>query len=509
MSRILWQFPGGIKLDGHTQTPDTGVKKLPIPPRLILPLSQHIGNPATPIVEVGDKVLKGQVLAHCGVQGCDTSMGAPIHAPTSGTIIALEEQPIPHPSQLNMCSIVIETDGEDRWLEGVGKERSCEQMSPEKLRHIIANAGIVGLGGAGFPSHMKLRPDKISTLIINGIECEPEIACDDALMQSDPKAIIIGARILAYALSGIERCIIAVEDNKPDAYEALKATLSFKDPDSYFIAAHHVEVVKVPTIYPSGGEQQLIRVVTGESVPRQVLPLEYGIVVHNVATIAAVYHAVKKSRPLLSRIVTVTGDAVKQPQNCEVLLGTPMRFVLDACETAPKLARLIMGGPMMGIALSHDQLPVIKTTNCLIASTETLEDSQRMPCIRCGRCEQVCPSSLLPQQLYWYARSKDLDKSDAYHMMDCIECGACAYICPSKLPLVHFYRYAKGALRQRKYQQQQADKTRQRHEFREFRLEREKEERKARLAQKRAVLSDKPKPAAKKPAANTASKDPS
>ena len=503
--RTLWQFPGGIKLKDQYEALDTGVKKLPIPPRLIVPLSQHIGIPATPVVSPGDKVLKGQIIGHCGVQGCDTSMGAPIHAPSSGTVAAIEEQPIPHPSQLNMCSIIIDTDGKDQWFEAAGTERSCEKMRPDQLRHIIAHAGIVGLGGAGFPAHMKLRPDKINTLIINGIECEPEISCDDALMQSDPKAIVIGARILAYALSGIERCIIAVEDNKPDAYEALQAALNFKDPDSYFIAAHHIEVVKVPTVYPSGGEQQLIRVVTGTRVARQVLPLEYGIVVHNVATTAAIYNAVKKSRPLLSRIVTVTGDAVKQPQNCEVLLGTPMHFVLDACETAANLKRLIMGGPMMGIALSHDKLPVIKTTNCLIASTQSLEDSQRMPCIRCGSCEQVCPAGLLPQQLYWYARSKDLDKSEQYHIMDCIECGACAYVCPSKLPLVHFYRYAKGALRQRKQQQQQADKTRQRHEFRVLRLERDKAERKARMAQKRAALSKKPKPAPR-PKAATATK---
>jgi len=466
----LWQFPGGLRLAGHKDLSN----QLPIVPAhlpkfLILPLLQHIGEPTEPVVQLGDQVRKGQVIAHSCVSDCASHMSAPIHASSSGTVVTIEPRPIPHPSGLSITCIVIETDGQETWAPGQPLT-DYTTLPPRILRDHIARAGIVGLGGAGFPVHIKLQSAGIETLIINGAECEPYITCDDRLMREYPQEIIEGAQILKHALGGAKHCIIAVEDNKPAAYRSL-----------YDAAQGRVTVSQVPTRYPMGGERQLIQVLTGQEIGRSQIPASRGLVVQNIETTRAVYRAVKIGRPLISRVVTVTGNGVARPQNLEVLLGTPMQVVLDQCGRRPEIASLIMGGPMMGLALPNDELPIIKTTNCLIAaSQEEIQVRSVMPCIRCGRCAEVCPVNLLPQQLYWYAKAKDFKKIQEYHLFDCIECGCCAYVCPSHLPLIDYYRYAKAEIRATERERKKAGQARQRHEFRTFRLEREKFERKLR-----------------------------
>lgn len=472
----LWPFHGGLRLNGHkTLSSEKPIAEAGVPPILILPLLQHIGDAPEPVVQVGDRVRKGQIIAQCHQGDCSVLMSTPIHASSSGTVIAIEPRPVPHPSGLQAPCIVIETDGQDEWttLEPLLDYRA---YPPATVRHHIAKAGIVGLGGAGFPSHIKLRAT-IDTLIINGAECEPYITCDDRLMREHPQAIINGVEILRHILGGVKHCLIAVEDNKPDSYTSLSA-----------VAPDTITVVKVPTLYPTGGERQLIQILTGREIGRAHLPASAGIIVHNIETTRAVYRAVQQGRPLLSRVVTVTGDGVARPQNLEVLLGTPMHTLLEHCGCQPGIQQLIMGGPMMGFALPHDTLPVVKTTNCLLALCTPAKKSVSTPCIRCSACVDVCPAHLLPQQLYWYAKAKQFKRAEAYHLFDCIECGCCAYVCPAYLPLVDYYRYAKAEIRAGEREQQKADVARQRYEFRLFRLEREKVERTARHQQKRTAL---------------------
>jgi electron transport complex protein RnfC len=476
----LWQFHGGLKLKGHKSlSSETQIRRANIPPFLVLPLLQHIGEPTETVVEVGDKVLKGQVIGHCRGKDCSLLMSTPIHASSSGTVVAIEDRPVPHPSGLTAPCVVIKTDGEDKWIERT-PIADYSTLSPTKLLYHIAKAGIVGLGGAGFPAHIKLNTKSIETLIINGAECEPYITCDDRLMREYPHDIIAGAQIIRHILGGTQRCIIAIEDNKPAAYQALSEAAK----------GQAIEVVLVPTRYPTGGERQLIQVLTGKEVGRSELPAKRGIVVHNVKTARAVYRAVQHGRPLVSRIVTVTGKGVEKPQNLEVLFGTMMRFLIDQCgRSKAGIERLIMGGTMMGFALPNEEFPIIKTTNCLIvASAEEIEKStEPMPCIRCGACAQVCPVNLLPQQLYWYAKAKDFQKAQDYHIFDCIDCGCCAYVCPSHIPLVSYYRYAKAEIRASSQEHQQAELAKKRHEFRTFRLQRDKRERKEKLQKMKAA----------------------
>jgi len=464
----LWHFHGGVKPDEHkTLSCEKPIAPAKIPPFLVLPFLQHIGEPSEPVVQVGDKVLKGQIVAHCRGNDCSLLMSVPIHASSSGTIVAIEPRPVPHPSGLTAHCIVIETDGEEKWAERTPLV-DYSALAPEVVRNHIAKAGIVGLGGAGFPSHIKLKPEGIDTLIINGAECEPYITCDDRLMREHPDDIIVGAQIIKHVLGGAKRCVIAVEDNKPAAYQALLEA-----------AQGRVEVIQVPSHYPMGGERQLIQVLTGKEVGRSQLPPNIGIVVHNVETARAVYRAVQIGQTLVSRVVTITGESVERPQNLEVLLGTPMNIVIDQCGRKQGVERLIMGGPMMGFALPHDDMPIVKTTNCLIVSGAN-EIPLAMPCIRCGACADVCPINLLPQQLYWHAKAKDFKKAQDYHLFDCIDCGCCAYVCPSHIPLVSYYRYAKAEIRASERERQKAERSRQRHDFHTFRIDRAKKERASR-----------------------------
>ncbi len=465
MSRI-WSFHGGIHpAENKRQSLQRPLETVPLPKLLILPLQQHIGAPATPLVEVGDKVLKGQPIAEP-----TGHVSAYLHAPTSGTITAIDCSPIPHPSGMEGLCIQLEPDGHERWIEhsGVADFRSLDKT---ELANTIRRAGISGMGGAGFPTAVKLHLSDdhiVNTLIINGVECEPYITADDVLMRERAESIIGGIEIAAHLIKPTH-CLIGIEDNKPEAAMALTRAARLSELD--------IEVVVVPTKYPSGGEKQLIKLLTGVEVPSGRIPADIGIVVQNVSTMAAVERAVCHGQPLISRITTLTGEALARPGNLEVLLGTPIQHLLDHCGVDNQhLNRLVMGGPMMGYSLNDPQIPVIKTSNCVIAATaeEFGEPPPAQNCIRCGQCEQVCPAELLPQQLYWFAKGKEFDKALAHNLMDCIECGACSYVCPSNIPLVQYYRFAKGEIRREQFDQRNAEQARIRFEAREARLEQEK-----------------------------------
>jgi len=500
----LHSFPGGLKLAGHKhRSTQTAIQKAPLSKTLILPVQQHIGAASTPMVEVGDKVLKGQKIARA-----DGHVSVYLHAPTSGTISAIDEQPVPHPSGLSALCISIETDGEDRWIERTPVD-DFTTLSEHEIRQIIRESGVVGLGGAGFPSYIKLNPGvhhHVETLILNGVECEPYITCDDMLMRERAQGVLDGLEIMQYALR-VKNTIIAIEDNKPEAISAMELALASRE------NINNTTVVAVPTRYPAGSEKQLIEVLTGKQVPSKGLPLDLGIVSHNMGTTYAIGRAINHGEPLISRIVTVTGKNVNKPGNFEVLLGTPMHELLSYCDTERKAEEpFILGGPMMGYNLSGDHLPVTKTANCILVGVDdSAPASDPMPCIRCGDCADVCPASLLPQQLYWHARAKDLEKTEEYNLFDCIECGCCSYVCPSKIPLVHYFRFAKTETMNQQLEAEKSDNARIRHENRLARHEQEKQEKEERQRQRKLALAAtkaaKEKKAAEAAAAESDSKE--
>lgn len=432
----LWDFPGGLRLEGRKdQSFRLPLERMPPPQRIVLPLVQHIGERADPLVKIGDKVLKGQIVARA-----DDYISAPVHASTSGVVVDIDEYAVAHPPELTDLCMVIETDGRDTWVGNRPRSmREYQRIDRATLRQRVRESGIVGLGGAAFPTAVKLAPSgQIGTLILNGAECEPYISCDEMLMRTRSEAVIQGARIMRYIL-GASECVIALEESAPEAYATLCGALDGEDVDG-------IRIARVPNRYPAGGERQLIKVLTGLEVPSGGLPEDIGIICHNVGTAEAVFRAVAHSEPLLSRIVTVTGQGVKQPRNLEVLLGTPIADVIAHCGGyADDVERLIIGGPMMGFALDTDAAPVVKATNCILAAArgELPQPAHPMPCIRCGDCASVCPAILLPQEIYWYAKAGDLERAQDYNLFDCIECGCCSYVCPSHLPLVQYYRAAK------------------------------------------------------------------
>lgn len=481
----MWQFHGGLVLAGKkSMSMTTPIARAKLPAEVVIPLHQHIGEIGEVLVSVGDHVLKGQALTQPKAY-----VSAPVHASTSGIVRTIAEHPIPHPSGLSSMCVTIEADGKDEWIE-LDPMPDYHDLSPGEIRSKVRHAGIVGLGGAAFPTAVKLNPGpdhKIETLILNGSECEPYITCDEMLMRERPIDVIHGAELITYAVDA-EKCLIAVEDNKPEAIAALQQTLATAANCS------HIEVVEIPSIYPAGGEKQLIKIITGKEVPSDGLPADIGVLVQNIGTAAAVYRAVVNGEPLVSRIVTVTGPGIEKPQNMEALIGTPMMDLIEQCGGyRPDANKLIMGGPMMGFSLHSDELPIIKGCNCLLVKTsaDSAITSQTMPCIRCGECTKVCPASLLPQQLYWYASSKNFDVVQDYHLFDCIECGCCAYVCPSQIPLVQYYRFAKTEIWNQEREKQKSDHARIRHEFHTARLEREKREREEALRKKKEMLARK------------------
>jgi electron transport complex protein RnfC len=455
------------------------------PERLYVPLSQNIGEPAEAIVKTGDMVLRGQIIAR--------SLGyisAPVHAPTSGVVSDIGDYPVPHPSGLSATCIVIESDGEDRATDTGLKLENVYHADPADIRQRVRDAGIVGLGGAGFPTAVKLNPGpgrEVELLVINGAECEPYISCDEALMCCRPNDIVEGIRIMRHALHA-KQVVIGIEDNMPNAIDCMQNELTR-------VGETDIRIIPVPALYPAGGEKQLIYALTGEEVPSQGLPIELGIVCHNVGTAAAIACAIHHGEPLISRVVTVTGAGVRKPRNLDVRIGTPVGSLIEQCGGyTEEVSRLLIGGPMMGFALRSDQLPIIKTSNCILATSEQEAPEPPPPsaCIRCAKCVEVCPASLLPQQLYWYAFARDLEKIQDYDLFDCIECGCCAQVCPSHIPLVQYYRFAKTEIWDIEREREKSDLARQRHEARLERLEREKKAQEERRARARKSLGKKP-----------------
>ena len=468
----LFRFPGGVKPVSHKQeSSGAAIAAAPLPNLLAVPFRQSATGTAAIQVQAGDKVLKGQPIG-----AAEGPFGTAVHAPTSGTVMALESRTLPHPSGLAAPCAIIEPDGEERWLERTPLDPFGSD--PELLRTRIREAGIVGLGGAAFPSHVKAGA-RIETLVINGAECEPWITCDDRLMRERAADVVAGARILG-RLMGAKRILFGVEDNKPEAAQALRDAQTECDSSS-------CQVVAVPTLYPAGGEKQLIRVLTGIAIPYGKLGPDFGVQCFNVGTAYAVARAVLHGEPLISRIVTLAGNYAK-PGNFEVLIGTPVASLLPLGEPQADTDRIVMGGPMMGFPLPDRAAPIVKATNCLLAMSPALfpPAPPEMPCIRCGACTRACPMVLQPHELYWYARSKNFGKAQEYHLFDCIECGCCAFVCPSRIPLVDYYRFAKSEIRAREREKAAADRARDRHEFRQLREEREKAEKAARLAAKAA-----------------------
>ncbi|WP_409439937.1 electron transport complex subunit RsxC [Psychromonas sp. GE-S-Ul-11] len=463
----MWDFHGGVHPEQNKlQSNQSAITDAGIPEELIIAVEQK-GHIPQLLVEIGDTVLKGQPLTK--VYGALVVQ----HASSSGVVKAIEPRTDCHPSGLPVLSIVIETDGLDRPFPTQGFSDYRQEMAAT-LIEATQQAGIVGLGGAGFATHLKLAHSENRLLIINAIECEPYITADDRLIQEHADEIIEGINILQHILQP-KLTIFAVEDNKPEAIEAFTKSLQ-----SIPGAADNILLRVIPTRYPSGSAKQLIEVLTGEQTPINKHSSELGISMFNVGTAFAVKEAIINGKPLVSRIVTITGDAFARKGNASVRIGTPIQHLLDTYWlNALHHQQLIIGGPMMGFTVSDPGMPVSKTCNCILAPTEKElpQPEPEMNCIRCSECAEACPVELLPQQLLWYSQSEDHKKLEEYDLSACIECGACAFVCPSHIPLVEYYRVSKSQIKAAKFEAEKAAIARKRHEDRELRLETEKQQR--------------------------------
>jgi electron transport complex protein RnfC len=426
-------FKGGVRLSHcKSQTEHLKTEAFPPPPVAVIPLSQHIGAPARALVDKGDRVLVGQLIGEPA-----GNVSAAVHSSVSGTVLSVK--PFPHPSGRLVQSVEIESDGADEAAEFEPVGQFWRETSSGELVQKIAAAGIVGMGGASFPAHIKLSPPTnkpIDTLIINGAECEPYLTDDHRVMVERTEEILTGALIMKKIL-GAKSVYFGIEDNKKDAVNAVYD----KTAGSRF---NDVALAVLKSKYPQGGEKPLIAAITGRKVPSGGLPMDAGCVVHNVGTALAVCEAVMQGIPLYRRVVSVTGANVRRPKNLLVRIGTPVRSLLDACGVDVAASKkIVMGGPMMGVALSDLDVPVIKSTSALLALDFATEAVRKYPCINCGQCVRVCPIRLVPSRLAKFVEKENIEDAVKWNLMDCIECGSCAYVCPAKINLVQFYKLGK------------------------------------------------------------------
>lgn len=430
---MLKSFLGGIHpKDSKKYTADKSIEIPPLPDKVIIPMSQHIGAPCSPVVKVGDMVKKGQVIGKS-----DAFMHSPIHASISGKVTEISE--MPHASKGKCLSVVIKNDYLDEWAEGIPVEREWDKLNAEEIKNIIKEAGIVGLGGATFPTHVKLSPakdKKIDVFILNAAECEPYLTADYRMMIEYTERIVTGVKIVMKVL-GVNKGFIGIEDNKPDAVKSMKEAFN----------GTSVEVVALPTKYPQGAEKMLIKVLTGREVPSGGLPMDVGAVVQNVGTTVAICDAVVNGVPLIERVATISGDVISEPKNLLLRIGTSFKDVIDYCNGFSKTPeKIIMGGPMMGIAQFSLDVPVMKGVSGILAlSSEAVNSGEESPCIRCGRCVQACPMGLIPSMLSILGeRHKFKEAKEEYSLLNCIECGSCAYACPAKRNIVQYVKYMKA-----------------------------------------------------------------
>ena len=430
-------FFGGIH-PKYNKEMSTGITffKIITPKQVVIPMVQHIGAPCTPLVQVGDRVLRGTKI------GDGDGLCVPVHASVAGTVVAVE--PRPHPSGRMVMSVVIDNDFTDEAVEVVRCYDPLNSLTDDAILHMIREAGLVGMGGAAFPGNVKAMSamGHIEYLIANACECEPYITADDSLLRTDPEQVLKGMQLLQKVLKP-DHVVLAVEDNKQEAIMTLRKLIR---------GYPGIELRVLPTRYPQGSEKQLIQAVTGRQVPSGKLPVNVGCAVFNVASFAAIFRAVYWGVPLTQRIVTVSGEAVSLPQNFVVRLGTPFADLIEAAGgMTDATERVVSGGPMMGIAQSDLSVPVVKATNSILCLPHDENGAAENPvCLRCGKCVGVCPMGLQPLYMYRYALCGQTDELSRLHLLDCMECGSCAYTCPGKLPLVEQFRKGKQLLREAK-----------------------------------------------------------
>ncbi|HDL7339632.1 TPA: electron transport complex subunit RsxC [Yersinia enterocolitica] len=475
----IWEFDGGIHPpEMKLQSSRVPMRIATLPEQLIVPLQQHLGPEGELRVSTGERVLKGQPLT------VGRGRTVPVHAPTSGVITAIAPHTTAHPSGLAELCVHITPDGEDRWRE---QQPWADYSLRDKndLLERIHQAGIAGLGGAGFPTASKLQGglNSVTTLIINAAECEPYITADDRLMQEHASEVVLGTQILMYLLQP-QQVLMGIEDNKPEAIAALQHALRGQD---------KIQLRVIPTKYPSGGAKQLTKILTGKEVPFGKHSSSIGVLMQNVGTVVAIKRAVIDDEPLIERVVTLTGDALSKPGNFWARIGTPVLHLLKLAGFTPQnQPMVIMGGPLMGFTLPSLDVPIVKISNCILAPTEAemgLSEPEQS-CIRCGLCVDACPAGLLPQQLYWFSRGEEHEKARNHNLFDCIECGACAYVCPSNIPLVQYYRQEKAEIRTLDQEAERAAQAKARFEAKQARLQREKLARELRHKQAAVKLTD-------------------
>ncbi|UUW20453.1 electron transport complex subunit RsxC [Serratia ureilytica] len=475
----IWDFDGGIHPpEMKTQSSGAPLRVAPLPKTFIIPLQQHLGPEGELCVNAGDRVLKGQPLT------VGRGRTVPVHAPTSGTVSAITPHITAHPSGLSELCVIIEADGEDRWCEREPVADYRQSPAAELIQR-IHQAGIAGLGGAGFPTASKLQGGMsgVETLILNAAECEPYITADDRLMQEHADQIVEGTQILQHILQP-KVTLIGIEDNKPEAIAALKQALRGQS---------GIALRVIPTKYPSGGAKQLTKILTGKEVPHGKHSSAIGVLMQNVGTAFAIKRAIVDGEPLIERVVTLTGEAVERPGNLWARIGTPVQHLLDFVGFRPQAQQMVvMGGPLMGFTLPALNVPIVKISNCILAPTvdEMTPQEPEQSCIRCGLCVDACPAGLLPQQLYWFSRGQEHDKARNHNLFDCIECGACAFVCPSNIPLVQYYRQEKAEIKAIDLEAARTAEAKARYEAKLARLEREKLAREERHKKAAVKLTD-------------------